>query len=405
MQIQDLEHSLLEGYRVLDLTQGVAGPYCTKLLANYGADIVKIEQPGIGDGSRNAEPFAGDTPGPERSLLFYYLNCDKRSITLDVSTPEGRAIFERLARSADLVVESFPTGTMDEWNLGFESLQRVNPSIVLTSLTPFGATGPYKDYLSSHIVQCGYGSWSHGVGEPDGAPVQTGGWIAHYIAGATASVATLAAMWNRESNGQGQHVDSAAIAAAADACGYTSVAYDYYRVLRARMTANTFPGAVPTSDGWIGLNALSYRNWQRLCQLMDREDLLDDHRFDNLRGRLANGPELRDITIPWAIERSKWDIMEEGQKLGASVGAVLTPADILEIEHHQARNYFHEAAHAEIGTVTAPGYPFRVMSDDGPEPPAWPLAPTLGQHTSEIFGDELGYSEDELRRLRESRVI
>ncbi|HAL48122.1 MAG TPA: CoA transferase, partial [Dehalococcoidia bacterium] len=127
---------LLEGYRVLDLTQGVAGPYCTKLLANYGADIVKIEQPGIGDGSRNAEPFAGDTPGPERSLLFYYLNCDKRSITLDVSTPEGRAIFERLARSADLVVESFPTGTMDEWNLGFESLQRVNPSIVLTSLTP-----------------------------------------------------------------------------------------------------------------------------------------------------------------------------------------------------------------------------------------------------------------------------
>ncbi len=401
----DLEHQLLKGYRILDLTTLMAGPYCTKLLANYGADVIKVEQPGVGDPARRIGPFAGDTPGQERSLLFYYLNCDKKGITLDVSTSTGKDMIRRLVQSADVVVESFPPGTMRQLGLDFATLESWKPGIVLTSITDFGQTGPYRDYHASHMVLCGYGAWSHGVGEPDGSPVQCGGWITQYVAGATASLATLAALWHRDATGQGQHVDLSAMEAVVDASGYSIVDYAHRRISRARTLGNVFPGVVPCADGWVGLNALSYRNWVRLCELMEREDLLEDHRFDTSSGRRENGPELLDMAIPWAIDRSKWDILSRGQEVGATVGIVFTAQDILDLPIHQERSYFHHGHHPEMGQVTTPGYPCRILGEGDLAPPRWDLAPTLGQHNSEIICRELGYSRQELLRLHQEGVV
>lgn len=405
MSPADLEHQLLRGYRVVDLTVDLAGPFCTKLLANYGADVIKVEPPGRGDPARRIAPFAGDLPGHERSLLFYYLNCDKRGVTLDLSTATGRSVFRGLVDSADVVVESVTPGTLGELGLGFETLAEWRPGIVLTSITGFGQTGPYQDYASSHIVQCGYGAWNHGVGDPDGEPLQCGGWLTHYVAGATGSLATLAALWHRDATGEGQHVDLSSMEAVVDSSGYSIVEYAHRGVPRARTMGNVFPGVVPAADGWVGLNALSYRNWARLCQLMEREDLLQDHRFDSNSGRRENGPELLDTAIPWAIDRSKWDILRRGQELGATVGVVFTARDILELEHHSARSYFHRGRHPEIGDVSTPGYPFRVLTGSDPEPPAWRPAPALGQHNREVLCGELGYSKEELVWLREGGVI
>ena len=405
MQLEDLEHQLLNGYRILDLTICMAGPYCTKLLANYGADVIKIEPPGVGDPARRVGPFAGDLPGQERSLLFYYLNCDKKGVTLDLSTSLGRDICRRLVQSADAVVESFPPGTMQRLGLDFATLESWKPGIVLTSISNFGQTGPYRDYRASHIVLCGYGAWNHGVGEPDGSPVQCGWWVTHYVAGATASLATLAALWHWDATGQGQHIDLSAMEAVVDASGYTTGDYAHRCIPRARTLANAFPGVVPCADGWVGLNALSYRNWVRLCQLMDREDLLEDHRFDTSYRRRQNGPELLDTAIPWAIDRSKGDILKQGQEMGATVALVCTAQDILDLPHHQERNYFYHGHHPEVGQVTTPGYPFRVLTEADLEPPRWDPAPTLGQHNSDILCGELGYTREELLRLRWDGVI
>jgi crotonobetainyl-CoA:carnitine CoA-transferase CaiB-like acyl-CoA transferase len=220
------------------------------------------------------------------------------------------------------------------------------------------------------------------------------------VAGATATLATLAALWHRDVTGLGQHVDLSAMEAVADAVGWTTADYPYRHIPRARTPGNVFPGAVPYADGWVGLNALSYRNWVRLCRLMQREDLLEDWRFDTGTGRREHGKELLDAAIPWAIERSKWDILSQGQVQGAAVGVILNAQDILDLPLHRERSFFHRGRHPHVGDVTTPGYPFRVLGEDDLPAPEWGPAPALGEHNAELLRDELGYDLAELQRLR-----
>ena len=197
----------LSHVRVLDFTNQVAGPYCTKLLADYGADVIKVERPGMGDAARSMGPFPGDIPHPEKSGLFLHLNTNKRSVTLDLKSKAGKKIARQLAAEADLVVESFRPGVMDRLGLGFEELRASNPRLVMTSISNFGQTGPYRDYKSSDIMVYSMGGEMHSTGLEDREPVKLGANVVLYQAGSVAAVGSAGALFLSQDDGPGQRVD------------------------------------------------------------------------------------------------------------------------------------------------------------------------------------------------------
>ena len=205
---QPLEPQPLSDFRVLDLTHGIAGPYCTKLLADFGADVIKIERPGAGDFARSLGPFPGDVPHPEKSGLFLHLNTDKRSVVLDLKTPQGVQVVKDLVREADLVVESFSPGVMERLGLSYEVLSTINPNLIMTHISNFGQTGPYRDYLASELTHSAMGTAMHRRGLPDRYPLMLTSNHVQYQAGNVAAMATLFAWYTREHRDrEGQEVD------------------------------------------------------------------------------------------------------------------------------------------------------------------------------------------------------
>ena len=202
-----MNEQALSDIKVIDFTQYVSGPYCTKLLADYGADVVKIERPKVGDGARRYGPFPDDLPNIEKSGLFLHLNTNKRGLTLDLSTAEAREIVERLVIDADVVVESFRPGTMDRFGLGYDALKTINSRLVFTSISNFGQTGPYRDYKSSDIITYGMGGEMYSTGLSDREPVKLGVNVTLYHAGASAATGTMGAIFGAFGSGVGQHVD------------------------------------------------------------------------------------------------------------------------------------------------------------------------------------------------------
>jgi len=220
----------LEGLRVLDLSQGAAGPYCTRMLALYGARVTKVERPRVGDLMRHLGPFAGDTPGTDNSLSFLHLNVNKLGVTLDFSTPSGRAIFSELVRNSDVVVESFRPGTLAAFGYPYEELARLRPGIVLTSISNFGQTGPYRDLPASEIVLYGMGHSMFGTGQPDAEPMSMAPRVNLQFAGQTAAVATLAAVLRQQAHGCGEWIDCSimeAFTSSVDRRSISLTAYDY----------------------------------------------------------------------------------------------------------------------------------------------------------------------------------
>ena len=193
--------------RVVDLTHYVAGPYCTKLLADYGAEVVKVERPGTGDGARRMFPFWGDDPHPEKSGLFLHLNTNKKGVTLDLKTPTGVEILKQLVKDADILVENFEPRVMPGLGLDYDTLATVNPRLVMTSISNFGQTGPYRDLKAGELVIFGMGPHMFVEGEPEREPLKYPGYKAQYMAGTNAAVAAMAALFGSSASGQGQHVD------------------------------------------------------------------------------------------------------------------------------------------------------------------------------------------------------
>ncbi|MBI4308470.1 MAG: CoA transferase, partial [Chloroflexi bacterium] len=224
----------LEGLLVLDLATDVAGPYCAKLLAGFGADVIKVEPPSTGDPARSLGPFCGDGPDPERSVLFLYLNTAKKGVTLDLRTPEGARLLQELARRADAVVESFAPGFLESVGLGYGALRAANPGLVLTSVTPFGQTGPYRDYQATSIVNYALGGHLYITGAPGREPLQSGGYASEYAAGFHAAIATMAALWDREERGEGQHVDVSIVECMAALHQWSDVLYTHNGVIKGR---------------------------------------------------------------------------------------------------------------------------------------------------------------------------
>ena len=388
----------------MDLTHYVAGPYATRLMAAQGAEVIKVERPGHGDPSRRIEPFPEGLPHPEKSALFLYLNTSKKSITLNLRTVDGRDIFRRLLAECDVLIENFRPDVMSGLGLGFDDLSTTHSGLVMTSISNFGQTGPYRDYKAGEVNLYALGGLMYITGYADRAPLKMGARLAQYGAGQNAFVATLSALWHRDRSGDGQHIDVAISEYLATILENALSQYSY--------TGSNFPrtgnrgygraawGPYPCKDGYVGVIAGPDHNWQRIAELMENPKL-SDPRFDDRAGRAAHADELDALMLPWLARHGKREIFERAQNLGLAFAYVASPEDILGWEHLRGRDFFTTVEHPQAGALEHPTGPFRG------DKVAWRLepAPTLGQHNREIYCERLGFSGEELMRLRHNNVI
>jgi crotonobetainyl-CoA:carnitine CoA-transferase CaiB-like acyl-CoA transferase len=401
-----MQHAL-SSIRVVDLTHYIAGPYCTKLLADYGAEVIKVEKPEMGDGARTLPPFFGDRPERERSGLFFFLNTNKQGITLNLKTERGREILLRLIEQADVLVENFRPGVMGRLGLSCETLEKANPRLVSVSLTNFGLSGPYRDYQLTGSVAYALGGWTYPMGELDRPPVQPGGAFGQYVAGLYAAIGTLQAVRNRNSTGQSQSVEVSIQEALIATTLYDFVAFSYAGFVRKRSGRQFHLGypnlvTLPCKDGYVGIHAGLPHQIYALLEMVGRRDLAAEPRFQTLAGLGAHAQELHEALIPWMKTRGKWEIYHAAQRRGIPLSPIPSPAEVVEWPHLQERQAFLEIEHPEGGKVKIPGPPFREYGK-----PPWPLrrAPLLGEHTEEILCGRLGYTMAEVQKLRDAGVV
>jgi len=401
-----MQHAL-SSIRVLDLTHYIAGPYCTKLLADYGAEVLKVEKPGTGDGARTLPPFFADQPGLERSGLFFFLNTNKQSITLNLKHDRGREIALRLVQQSEVLIENFRPGVMDRLGLSPADLEKANPRLVTVSITNFGSSGPYRDYQLTDSVAYALGGWTYPMGELDRPPVQPGGAFGQYIAGLYAAIGTLQAVRHRNETGEGQLVEVSLQEALIATTLYDFVAFSYAGFVRKRSGRQFHLGypnlvTLACADGYVGIHAGLPQHIHSLLELAERPDLAAEPRFNTVTGLAVHAKDLHDALLPWLQKRGKWEVFRAAQKRGIPVSPIPSPKDVVEWPHLKERQAFVEIEHPEGGTVKIPGPPFRENSK-----PLWPLrrAPLLGEQTEEILCGKLGHSQEDVQQLRETGVL
>ncbi len=402
-------NGLLEGVRALDLTHYFAGPYCTRLLAGLGADVVKVERPPLGDPLRLYGPFASrpghfripDTGTPvEDGAWHLYLNTSKRSIGLDIKTDEGREMLLQLAAQADVLVENFAPGTLCRLGLGYEELRRVNPALVVTSISNFGQTGPYRDWKAAEVNLYAMGGLMNITGEPDREPLKEGVPLAQLGAGQNAFVATMAALMYAEETGEGQQIDISIAEYATNILENALMQYSYsgqeYTRVGNRGYGRAAWGIYPCRDGFVGIIAGPDHRWPEVARIMEREELADP-RFASRRGRQDNADEVDALMLPWLIDHDKVDIFKAGQESGLGFSFVATMEDILEMEQLLARGYFADLEHPTAGGLQYPGAP--IACEIGEDAWTFRSAPLFGEHTALVLSDWLGFDETRLSEL------
>ena len=402
----------LEGLRILDLTQGVAGPYCTKLLSDYGADVLKIERPEGGDPARRAGPFPDDEPHPERSGLFLDLNTGKRSLTLNLKTESGQRILRRLAADSDAVVENFRPGTLARLGLSEEQLAELNPAAALVSISNFGQHGPYRDFEADDMLLYAMGGGLAVTAYPGREPSRPWLYAPLFLAGAMSASYSLGAITSSVRFGQGERVDISiqeVLACSLDRASQNLMAYSYGGELfvteDCNLRASAFPtgvygGQLPCKDGYVNFLCYPYW-WDRFCRMVGREDLIDDTSYsDNLLDP-AFGPQIDALIYPWLLERTKIEVMDAAQAQGVPVAALNTTADLFADRQLRARGYFVELDHPETGPREYPGAQFK-MSET---PASIRRAPLLGEHTLEVLTEQLGYTPEDVSILRQRNVV
>lgn len=398
---------LLEGIRVLELAQGVAGPHAGKLLAEYGADVVKIE-PLEGDESRAAGPFKDDVPHPETSALFLNLNRNKRSVTLDLHAVEGRDIFLRLAAEADVIIENFRAGQLAAWGLGYDVLSRDRPDLVLASITPFGQTGPWRDYRGSEITLQAVGGPLHSNGTPAREPAKLGGSIAHYHCGVAMAFAVVLARLRVEQGGAGDWIDQSVYEAQAGfrdrrAAGLTAAGYVGISSHRQQPASRAAVGVRPAIDGYVNILGGGSRHFSELLDLIGRPDLKDHPDFGKPVGSYSRpyAEQVEGSYLAWLFETPKKRAVSEAQTRGILGGAVLSVADLLSDEHYRGRGTFEVIDHPFGGQAEYAGR--QLLLSETPRRPAR-RAPLLGEHNAEVYG-RLGFDGAALAGAGQRGVI
>jgi len=385
------------GIRVLEYAQFVSGPYCAKLMADLGAEVIKVEPPG-GDIARGRGPFPNDVPHPERSGLFLYNNTNKSSITLDPASVEDRDVFKRLVAESDILIEDTPPGTMDGLGLGYDTLRDINPRLVMTSITPFGQTGPYRDYRAyylnvSHGSALGYLTpvAPQAAGGPPREPIREGGLIAEYDCGVFAALAALSAFRLASSTGTGQHIDVSKQEALlhlqrTDVAMYLEHRWPDQRGSASMYTAGS--GLHRCKDGYVLLMLVEDRAWRSFIELMGNPEWADEERFSTADKRTWLSPEdIRPLAEPWMLQHTREEIYHGLQQRRCPASPLYRVAEVPETQRMKGRQFFVELEHPEAGRL---GYPLG-LGRFSQTPIAFERpAPLLGQHNKQLRDDRPG---------------
>ncbi len=410
-----MTNEALSGLRVLEYGNLISAPYCTKLFADLGAEVIKIEDPERGDEARGLGPFAEDTPHPEMSGLFLYLNTNKLGITLNLRSTTGRDIFKELVKQADAFVENNPPKVMEELGLDYESLSQLNPRLVMTSITPFGLTGPYRDYKAHdlHIWQMGGIGYLSTLIYPTvvfthrhrSRPLRAGGRQADFTAAMHAAVATMTALLAGDAIGSGQQVDLSAQEAVASVGSEAHVPrWTYAGDLEVGERGwIVYPiGLFPCRDGYVNLFCVDDWHWDNLMKLMGNPEWASQEIFKDRFIRGENWQVLEVLLADWFKERSVAEVYQAARRERVPLFPANTVADVLASVHLAERGFFEEIEHPVAGRAKYPGAPYKLSRTP------WRVvrpAPLLGEHNEEVYLKRLGFTRQDLVKLRESGVI
>ena len=393
---------VLGGVKVLDLSEDIAGSFCARLLADYGADVLKLEPPG-GAALRRMGPFHQDDPHPEKSLFNLVLNLNKKGATINLETTTGQALLKELVQRVDVVVETFHPGHLESLGLGYDALQELNPSLVMTSITPFGQEGPYSQYLGEEIVSYAMGMIMSISGSQGRAPLKHGGFQAQYEGGLNGAAATAICLFGMENGCGGQHIDVAINDCVASTMMATQTMYPFMGGTqhRRRATGQDFTFPMPCADGWVIVQTGGGASWEDIVNLFQEPELLDS-RFSNTDERALNGVEMDKIMVDALSRLNKWDLFAKAAEARILFGLVQTPKEIAECPQLESREFYREVDHPVIGKIKVPAvlFNFSLCPYELRHP-----APTLGQHNQEIYVDGLGYSQEDFCRLRQLNAI
>ena len=393
--------------KILELCNLVAGPYSTKLLADLGAEVIKIEPPGAGDDARRRGPFLQDNPHPELSGLFLYLNTNKLGVTLDVTTRTGKNILIDLIKQTDIFVEDKPPALLEELGLTYEDLRKVNPKLVMTSITPFGQTGPYRDYKAYELnsYHAGGEGYLLPTQSPDLSrePVKGGGLAGDCTCGLSAAIATLAAAYRMGATGLGQHIDVSKQDVLMTMALLEVAMFANMGIVRNRIERPLLmPTPMECQDGYIMVSALTDREWGSVVEFMGNPAWAEDERFSQWLSRHLSGDEINPPVREFVKQYKKEELFHQLQNKAIAAAPVNTAEDLVKSPQTEARGFFAEIDHPKAGKLKYPTAPYKFSRTPWKAERA---APLIGEHNEFVYCDRLGYDKRDLVAMKEAGII
>jgi crotonobetainyl-CoA:carnitine CoA-transferase CaiB-like acyl-CoA transferase len=391
----------LAGLRVLDLTRVLAGPFCSMILGDMGAEVIKVEEPGKGDDTRGWPPFAGG-----EATYFLSVNRNKKSLTLNIKAPDGQAILKKLVAKADVVLENFRPGTMERLGFGFAALRKLNPRLIYCSISGFGESGPEASRPGYDLIVQGESGIMDLTGFADGPPVKVGNSVADLVSGMAAAHGVTLALLSRARTGKGQKVEIGMLDVMASLLTYQAGLY-WNAGGRPARRGNQHPSIVPyevfqSQDAYLTLGVANNSLFERMCRAIGREELAKDPRFDSEANRVTNREALVLLLNAIFSTRPASDWLRRLDEAGVPAGRIKTVAEVCDSEHLRARGMFVQLKHPTAGSVTAMGVPIRLWDTPGA---AQAPAPLLGQHTDEILTGLLRIPKAKVDKLRADSVV
>jgi CoA:oxalate CoA-transferase len=402
--------SALGKLNVIEWSHSISGSYCAKLFGDMGAKVIKVEEPGIGDEARRVGPYPGDIPHPEKSGLFLFLNTNKLGVTLNIETATGVRIFRELVSRTDLLIEGNPPEEVKRLGLEYEDLRKLNPALVMVSITPFGQTGPYRDYKSSDLINYSmsgniYNNPGEGVDSIEQPPLKVPMRMADFMSGATGAAGAMSAIMTRKISGLGQHIDLSEQEALTSVARLDLYRYCYTGASHSRDRSKRRGGnrvMYPCKDGYVAMSLIGNLVWPSLVKMIGNPDWTEEEWFQDNAKRAENGEKVTQLITGWMREHTMEEISQAAKQEGVPCSPVRTMKDLDTCEQLAARNFFIEIEHPETGTLKYPGAPYMLSTTP------WAVkspAPLLGEHNEDVYCQMLNYTRQDLVKMRQAGVI
>ncbi|MFD4929901.1 CaiB/BaiF CoA transferase family protein [Peribacillus butanolivorans] len=394
----------LTGIRVIDASTVIAAPFAATLLADLGAEVIKIELPDKGDPLRGLGPWKESEP-----LRWPGLARNKQSVTLDIRTKEGKEIFKKLIRTADVLIENFRPGTMEKWGLGYDVLKEVNPRLIMTRQSGYGQTGPYAEKAGFGTPSTAFSGFTYLQGFQDRHPVSPSFSLLDYISGIYIAFGTVSALYHRDASNSnnGQIVEMGLYEGMFRMMDFLIAEHDQLGKVRERapmLHGHSSPaGTYQTKDGhWVVLVCSTQKTWERLAKALNRSDLIENSEYKTNKERMQNNDQLQEIVTDLIKSLDKQEVLKKMDDHGVPIAPILSIKDIFEDPHYQARENILEVDHPRLGKVKVPGIVPKFSETPGR---IRHRAPELGEHNKQVYSEELGISEEELTSLKEKGII